>query len=501
MIPGVQHEASSGPTRCGKSYQKWAWLRPQLRLPYRHRPSIWLFDPAGSISKPLGADAVRAGVPLLYDEVAEFSRTPGYPLIVPSSNADELERESENNVVIEDLVVQWVRPRGVLNAQQNPNIQDALMALGALAVYQRVPPPILRLRDAFFLSADQDYLLANCTREEAIKPFLAWNELPPREWEFRCGAGQRIIREWLREPALYIRDRSTFDIPAFVNKGGIWIGDGASKEGKISRKAVEQVFHAVLLMLLSMARRGLFNRRLLIILDEGKTGGLITPHVTRGLAESGKWGGGVEMHLLFQNLETLDPEAADDITQNCVLRYFKQMSPVANRRAAEILAVPGLDPLLLKRTVERTRKEYVGQREEEVQNTGEWENDRGEKGKSRNRNIVSRPVYQDRTDVTEELYSLEDQIKLEQQRLSRKGVGEARVRRWEGVYDELTPEQLPAWEGRLRRNGEVVPLWQVKLEKALEALRAGPMYRNPRTVAPPPPSTSDSASRLDNDEL
>src|SRR5207302_449681 len=145
--------------------------------------------------------------------------------------------------------------------------------------------------------------------------------------------------------------------------------DGSS-QGNLSRDAASVMMGAVILRIIQHCRTGT-KSKVVLVLDEAVSAGLIGVHESQALSEAGKWG--LEFHILIQNpFSFQSDEIRGNVLQNCWRHeWFRQGSPEAARLAAEDIAIPLLDPLKVHYTEYRVRTADAGYDTVQTESRGE----------------------------------------------------------------------------------------------------------------------------------
>src|SRR5205823_12960926 len=141
-------------------------------------------------------------------------------------------------------------------------------------------------------------LLAHCTDPALLRKFQEYASLSPTARRTETGPAERILRAVLTSPAFRVRSgEATFDVGRFLDDRGILILDGSSR-GNLSRDAASVMMGAAILRVIQHCRTGA-KSKVVLVLDEAVSAGLIGVHESQALSEAGKWG--LEFHILVQN--------------------------------------------------------------------------------------------------------------------------------------------------------------------------------------------------------
>jgi hypothetical protein len=350
-----------------------------------------------------------------------------------------------------------------------------------LYIYQREDVPFYFLQDCFVPETDRaQYLLKNCTNPEVAFRFQFYHAQQGQQREFQVGAAERRLVEMCSSPQFRRRCRKTFDLADFFNRGGKLLMSGKSKNN-LSREDAALVMGTTILRVIALARSGAITRPLVIILDEGLNTGLLDLNVARALRQSGQWGGGVEWHLLLQNITFGDPEITESVLGNCdVLYFFKQVSPAAARVAAEICGTMEYDHLRIKEIVTRIRQVHDGVDIEMIEHTSESVDDKGNKRTTTSEGHISKPRYIEQTEEDIRRMSFDEQFRLMMKRMMTHSVGCCTVK--EGIHVVHFDTPLPMlklpdranWPWRLSPR---ITLSERKLQLYRESLVSHPAYQ------------------------
>lgn len=497
VVPVIEHVVTSGITRGGKTKASAKLNLPRMMLRDPLRPGFIIVDAAGSLTDELGVHLVRRGIEFLYDDARSTRDTLGYPFFEPSTHSDSGQREAENRERIAEAIAVLIRSRGLLQVEGNPIIREGLYDAFHLLIHQSEALPFSALRNCFASETDDHhYLIDHCTHPVYRMRFIHYGLLRGQQREYKCAPAERVLRAVCDSPQFRARCMPTFDLAGFLNGGGTLLVNAQSR-GNLSRPDASLICGQIILTVIRLARIGRFTRRVVLIADEGKTAGLVDQNLTRALAEAAKWN--LEIQVIIQNPLFADLSITEDLFGNCNTRFFfKHIDPKAARFVAEMIGVPTLDPLLIRKTEWHTRQVHDGHSLEEVISRGSWESDDGRKGESTNRNIVARPRYVLAHDRHDTLYSLEDQIRLKQRDVMNLGVGSCFIMQGNSVTTE--PQYIPLleapWPGLMFSRNPTLTLAEEKLRLWLERLRqTHPAYRGSSELWAVPPTYRPTRSR------
>lgn len=489
-VSTIQHASYTGPTRYGKTECCIARVAPKLL--HRDRASLWAFDPPGTMTTKIGAYLRSHEIPFLYDKLAETAKAPGYPICSLSTNPDPEQREAEIREIISDIIALLVRAEGKLDATKNHMILRGLTDAAGLYLNQSSPVPFYLLKDCFVGESDvAQFLLRNLDYSATHSAELAmrmmfYHRLRGQQRDFHVGAAERRLIEACSCVQFRKRCVPTFDVVRFINEGGIALIDGSSS-GNLSRQDCGFLMGMLILMLISLARSGKLTRKLIIVIDEGMVAGtgLIDLHVSRALCEAGKWGGGVEFHLIFQNpLSFPIPEIGDQIFQNCSRAYFfRQINPDAAFKIARMCCMSTYDPHKVKNVMVRLRQEHAGVDIQPIKHTSESADDEGDNKRiTTSESHVTVPIFRQYEERQEIHFSEHEQTMLWAQRLRNFRVGECVIQDGETIF---VPEgRLPLLQLRPRTSLLVsreprMTLGEFEFNEYVKQLKTTSMYATP----------------------
>lgn len=510
MGPRTKNVVRIAKMREGKSESCLLDNAPKMRIRKSERPAIVMLDPPGSMAKAGLAYAIRHaltphsldGEPdFIYDMVAQTSGVPGYPVVTPSTNEDPDQREAENRNTIEEVKALLVAAEGKIDTQGSMMIDEGLTDALKLYLHGNAHRDFSRLQHCFRPTPIGREFLASCTDQETRERFEAYHEMNPRDWAFQCRPAVTRLKRIAESVHFRKRCRPTFDMRAFLNRGGILMLDGESR-GNLSRTDLPLVFNLVMLNVIQLARNGL-TRPVIIIIDEGANTGILNLHVARALAEAGKWG--LQFDISIQNpLSFSHPEIGDSLFQNCGKVYaFRQINPDAVAFVARMFAQPTFSPMVVHYVEERIH--HVDMDPEKIPTKTVTLDATGQK-RTVTEGFTYRARRQEVVDKVER-YKTGDILEREMQQVfSSLGVGQCRIIDDKMVTTETV--QLPMlpkpWDGLWISRHPRIPLADEKRRLALEFMRQRPEYQTPVSSASAswtPPSTDDVAARLAAGEL
>lgn len=502
MTPDVRHTFVCGATRSGKSEAELVRL---VSLARRGDCAIVLLDPPGTLARKflLHLDLLGLTGRVLYDQLADTDRVPGYDWFPPSTNPEPLQREAENDERIRLFADVLLRRRGTQGTATTPLIEETLLAALKLYVHQATPVPLPWLADAFDpLSERRAHLLRNCTEPELKRKLHDLGALSPTTRRTETAPAERVFRAVLQSPAFRVRSgNATFDIDDLLDSRGILVLDGSSR-GNLSRDAMSVMMGAVILRVIEHCRTGAANR-VVLVLDEAANANLLGLHESQALAEAGKWG--LEVHVLVQDPLTFGPpEVRSAVLQNTGRHeWFRQGSTEAARIAAEDVAIPQLDPLRVHHSEERIRTVDAGFDRVTTHGRSSSVDSSGRTVQSRSTSTVLWPRRREVRDVQDRYTALQDQVALVQKELMLLKPGFRYVRD-DGVTPaaEYVRRLTDPWSqnvssGSRFGRGRTNWLAEAKFRMVLDAVQHREAFRpsgiEPLPHAPPSPA---AASRL-----
>jgi hypothetical protein len=399
-------------------------------------------DPPGTLAAKFALHLNASGLSsrVIYDRLADTNAVLGYDWLRPSTHADALQREAENDENVREFASILLRRRGIHDPASTPLIEETMLASLRLFLAQHPPVPLPWMARLFDRGSPASaHLLAHCTDPDLVRKFHEYAVLSPTARRVEIGPAERILKAVLMSPSFRVRaEKATFDVGAFLNQKGILILDGSSR-GNLSRDAASVMMGAITLRVIRHCRNG-SKSRVILVLDEATSAGLIGPFELQALAEAGKWG--LEFHILVQNPFSFgNEEIRTGVLQNCSRHeWFRQGSPEAARLAAEDIAIPLLDPLKVHHTEYRHRLKDVGYDRVKTVTKSEWHDAAGQRRGGMTWNTVLWPRRAEVRDAVQRYTTLTDQILLMQKELMMLKPGYRLVR---CDQSESKPEYVP----------------------------------------------------------
>jgi hypothetical protein len=483
------HRLVCGATRSGKSEHELGYV---VRRVKRRECAVVAYDAHGTftmkLAMRLAAEGARSRV--LYDRLSDTDRTLGYEFLAVSNNPDELQRAQENDERKQSFKETLLSERGMMDDSASPIIREGLDAALDLYFAQDRRAPIRWLARVFREGPEQSDFLRHCTDPGVLARFEYYNTLSPSQWEYKCGPATRILKNFCECPSVYVRDGASFDLAEFLNNYGVLILDGSSR-GNLSRYAGGTMMRALSHSVLMLARSGKLRVPVLNVYDEAVNSALVTPQLSRGLAEGGKWDWWCD--IIVQQAVFPTEEIEENVMQNMMHYWFRQGSPKAAQFAAEDVASRLYDPLRVKFVEFHKRQVHDGYEYEEVTSSGVQLDGKGKtKGKSSNTNVVARAKYREEVEERPRHFTPQEWTAKVAQKITTLGPGYCFIA---GVSATEEPEYMPMerelWSGLSLRNG--MTLAEKKFLDLLDAIKRRPEYRVPVVqlppVPPPPPSS------------
>jgi hypothetical protein len=411
---------------------------------------------------------------------------PGYDWLTASTNPDPLQREAENDERIREFASILLRRRGIQDPASTPLIEEWLLSALRLYLAEEPPAPLPWLAELFDLGSHvRAHLLSHCTEPQLVRKFLEHARLSPTARRTETGPAERILRAVCLSPAFRVRSGgATFDFDRFLDESGILILDGSSR-GNLSRDAASVMMGAVIMRVIRHCRTGA-KSKVVLVLDEAASAGLIGLYESQALSEAGKWG--LEFHILIQNPFSFpSAEIQGNVLQNTWRHeWFRQGSPEAARLAAEDVATPLLDPLKRHHTEYRIRTTDAGYERLQATSRSEWIDPSGRTGSSRSWNTVFWPRRREVREAQDRYTALSDQILLIQKELMLLEPGFRFVRGDEvTVKAEYVPMLKTRWlnqeEQALATGDERA---QTRLRSILVSMKERPFFRSPPARSP-----------------
>lgn len=498
----IEHGLIAGPTGVGKTELAFKLVFGD-DIARGDAPGVILLDAHGSFAEKaamrceqlglFGRDLVR------FDRLHDTRRGLGYGFIEPSTNPDPEKREAENREKITDVKSIFVRTEEKVDTTQSVMIDEVMDDVLSLAFDRNEAIPFYFLQHAFqFDSQTYKYLISTCRNDWTKTKFGEYERLPVRDFEYKCGPVRRRIEKFCKCIQARKRSIATFDMAAFLNRGGKLLISGES-EGDFGRDDLSRVLGMLIVRIISFARAGKLKRKVIFIIDEGVAAKLIDMNVARALDECRKWN--VEFLLIMQHPRSLPPEVGNSVFTNCKRVYvFQQPDPDSALFFAKKIQIPQLS-LEVKYTDVSTRRVTTGYAPIETQSTSTAKDAAGGKRVTETAGQHLLPIQQDVQDEHPRYFTFDELVMRRQQELMRLGTGE-----YECVstkYISKGPEHFEMlrlkWEGLMYPSKPPIPMAKRKLELALATEYAKPDYQlrlvDYPTWTPPPKAATTTPMR------
>lgn len=344
---------------------------------------------------------------LLFDRLSDVRVTLKYDMLAGSRDLDALNRQRENERLAADFVDILLRRRGGESMAGTPLLEEWVLALLMLFLFQAPPKPLTVLPFGFRPGTPEfEALVRDCVLEDIKFKFTQLSKMSYRALRAEVGSAARLIDGVFRSVAFTARCTGGFDIGPFLQDRGILI---VERGEDIGDDAFKVIIGAIVQQVVSHCkRRAKPYPPVRVILDEATNARLVGRTELKGIAETSK--NGLYWTFVVQNLDFPDPEA---VLQNCLRHeWFRCGSyELARKAAVDILAgmgsdgrsraerleelttdVMGLDPgWRWVRDPEGSRKEYVEMLEHPWP---DWPGLREAKLKEKLCRIYARPEYQ-----------------------------------------------------------------------------------------------------------
>lgn len=489
------HDLICGATGSGKSEAELVQLK---REALSGKTSIILADPHGTLAEEFLIHLAECHLlhRVIYDKLSETDLVPIYDWLTPSTEKDELQRESENYLRMHKFMQLLIRQGGLQTTQGRPIINKGLEDALKLYLYQDKPVPITWLRELYTPNSGvAAYMVAHCTDEDTRRQFERYSNFNAQTLNYHTGPADTRLRELLGTPSLRARTgEPSFDNDEFLEKKGILILSGKDCDPD----AASVMMSAMTLKAYDFCRRKQ-THPVLVVLEEAVNARLVGPQEVQMLAEVRKWG--MRFRILVQAINFPDIELRKGILQNTEHTWFYQSDPESAALAAADVATRIVDPLKVHHTETRTRNADDGF--EMIENTSHGKSkDKHGHTISKTSNTSHSVVRKTRevTEVINRYMSLSDQVTLAQQKLMKQQPG------WRWYSGDLGPHYEPMekhlWHhlsgilsGPLSEQA-IARLKDAKLQKAIARVKESPVYRKPSlTPIPSNPEPPTQAKR------
>ncbi|HEV7282279.1 MAG TPA: hypothetical protein VGN57_18905 [Pirellulaceae bacterium] len=440
-----------------------------------------VMDPHGLLAENFALQLVSRGMQnrLLYDRLSSFDRILAGFKLTQSVEEHFLKRESENTKRIMSLIdLMWRASRREGDPHSMPTMSEGADIVIRLMLFQREPMPLSLLPYAMrFSHPICQRLIEGCTDEEVRERMSDLRRLKAKnadkQLEDAIGPIKRLVRQTFGLPAFRERCDGSFDLEQALVNRQIIIVDG-SDDGTVSKQSVTAVYGALNLQIDQVLRRR-FTRTgkptpVVVVWEEAGATDIIGPNEVDMLRELRKTG--FAGWIINQDSNFGPPEQWETI-KSCTPEkvWYNPGDDELGTDAGKSLAFRKLDPLKVKHVHETER--MVFDKWENVTRTGKSKSGSKETETETN---TERAKYKPVIDRRPEFFSLDDQIKLEVQKLMGMGKGYRMIVRPDYVsqspeYVQMLPEPWPA---RLYPG-----LAEKKLERAIRESQQRAEFKTP----------------------
>ena len=277
-----------GSTRCGKSIA----AVEKIVLAAGAGWSIVCIDPhSDSLSWKVLIQLLAHGhrKKILFDRLSDYQQVLRYQLMHRSEAKNPLQRDLENEQIIDHLTEIVGRRRGMANLATNPQTEEYTRLGFGLFIHQQIDPSPY-LQDVFEpTSKGLAELIKGCTHEGTRQKFelIQSGKIRPTMY----AAAARLLRRTIGSPLFQLRCGGRLDFDQFLDKQGILLVEGGG--GVVSEDASQTILGTIIQRTIQFIRtRRKPTPRVLLILDEAFNAGLIgdAGHELRAMAECQKWG-------------------------------------------------------------------------------------------------------------------------------------------------------------------------------------------------------------------
>lgn len=275
---------------------------------------------------------------VLFERLSDVWVTLKYDMLAASRDPDALNRQRENERLAADFVDILLRRRGGETMAGTPLMEEWILSLLMLFLFQATPKPLTVLPFGFRPGTPEfEALVRECTLEDVRYKFTQLTRMSYRALRAEVGSAARLIDGVFRSVAFTARCTGGFDIGTFLQDRGILI---LERGEDIGDDAFRVIIGAIVQQVVSHCkRRPKPYPPVRIILDEATNARLVGRTELKGIAETSK--NGLYWTFIVQNLDFPDPDA---VLQNCLRHeWFRCGSyELARKAAVDILA--GLVP-------------------------------------------------------------------------------------------------------------------------------------------------------------
>lgn len=272
---------------------------------------------------------------VLYERLSDIRMTLGFELLAPSSNADSVQRQLENQRRAESFVEILLRRRNTDGMAGAPLMEEWCMAAIMLYLFQVTRKP-LALLPYSFLPGTPEFasLVRDCTLPDLRHKFQQLEKLNPRAQRAEIGSALRLVNAVFRSPAFTARSRGGFNLGAFLQQKGKLI---IERGEEIGDDTMRTIMGAIVLLVIDHAKRRPHPFPMIrVYIDEATNARLVGAPELRGLAETNK--NGLYWEFLVQNLDF--PGGSDAVLQNCICHewFGCPFYDLARKAATDVVA-------------------------------------------------------------------------------------------------------------------------------------------------------------------
>lgn len=276
---------------------------------------------------------------VLFERLSDVRVTLKYDMLAASRDPDALNRQRENERLAADFVDILLRRRGGETMAGTPLMEEWVLALLMLFLFQAMPKPLTVLPYGFRPGTPEfEALVRDCTLPDIRYKFEQLSRMSYRALRAEVGSAARLIDGVFRTVAFTARcTGGGFDLGAFLQDRGVLI---LERGEDIGDDAFRVIIGAIVQQVVSHCkRRAKPYPPVRIILDEATNARLVGRTELKGIAETSK--NGLYWTFIVQHLDFPDPDA---VLQNCLRHEWFRCGnyELARKAAVDILA--GLTP-------------------------------------------------------------------------------------------------------------------------------------------------------------
>lgn len=294
---------------------------------------------------------------VLFDRLSDVKHSLGYDLLKPSANCDPVQRQMENHRRAQIFVEIMLRRRGTDGIAATPLLEEWILALLMMFLFQANPKPLGILPYGFMPGTSEcTALIRDCILPEIRHKFHQLEKLNPRALRAEVGSASRVVTAIFRSPAFLVRSRGGFDLGSFLQNRGTLI---VEKGDEIDDDAMRTIMCGISTLVTDHAKSRKVPRPWIrIYLDECVNARTAGTFEERAAAETRK--SGLSWYFMSQLLNY--PNGPDGFLQNC-LRHEVFKSPhyeLARKMATDMVAAMPL--------TEESRAERVARLAHDIMN-------------------------------------------------------------------------------------------------------------------------------------